>query len=400
MHEKTRRRWRVVVITILAVSAITHGSVVLMTFFPAPESVTNRLGAVSGGDFLVFYTAAVMTLKGAANEVWNPAVFDAQLYGLFGYKITSLEFFYPPVALLLWAPFALFPFKYALWLWVALPLIAFGWCIYRLTHHWLATILTLIAPLTVYTAGAGQTGILFAALTAAFVINLERKPILSGSIASLFVVKPHLAPAILICLLVDRNWRAFGVLVTVALALIATVTGLFGLEIWFSFMKGISFHADEVFDFRNRTFDRSLSIQLFMLRLGASSLVAWSTQAIVSLVTAGLLIKIWREAADPMQRLFALSLAICLLSPKILHYDAVVLLIPIAMVIARLEGGTAEWSFVLLSMTIWVLPLLVPLFKTLGFNPVGPVLFVGMVLVFFKSRKAVKATPAPEQGAT
>ena len=111
---------------------------------------------------------------------------------------------------------------------------------------------------------------------------------------------------------------------------------------------------------------------------------------------------IWRTAEDPLHRAFGLALAICLLNPKVLHYDAAVLLIPIAMLIARLERGTVELSYLLLAIFVWCLPYWEPAFKAIGAHPGALVLFAGMILTTVKSLPAQAAphvVSAPDQTA-
>ena len=389
------RRWFApAVLVVLAVSSLTHAAFIFGTIVPSDGSIIGSDGGVAGGDFPVFYNAAIMTRNGAAPSVWDPVLFQGQLLEVFGTPLPGLNFFYPPVALLLWLPFAFLPYLPALWLWTAVPLLALACLVHRLTGNWAATALTLISPLAVHNAGAGQTGIFFAAVLAAFILADVRRPVAAGGIASLFIVKPHLAPAIPICLVIDRNWRALAVMTVAAMILCIIVTALFGFQVWSNFLTGVGHHSDEFFHADVRVYDRSLSIMLLLLGLGASGTAAWTAQMLVSLTALCLLILIWRTANDPVHRSFALAIAICLLSPKVHHYDATVLLVPIAIVIARLMRGTADVSFVVLAVAIWFLPLVVPVFRLWGFNPGGLLLLAGLILTFVKSRRsAIAADP-------
>jgi hypothetical protein len=238
MHQSTRRLIGFAVFIVFATSGLIYSHYGYGMLFPVEGEFINRNGDI-GGDFLVFYNAAVMTLTGAASAVWDHSVFDANLLNTYGQTINQLHFFNPPVALLIWAPFGFLHHSHALWLWTALPLIILGWLIFRLTSSWLATGLTLIAPLTAYTAGAGQTGIVYAALMAGFMLTCERHPARTGGIAALVAIKPHLALAKPFCLLIDRNWRALTAMAATAIMLSAVVSLVFGFNIWISFIEGI-----------------------------------------------------------------------------------------------------------------------------------------------------------------
>ena len=385
-------RWTgLAVLIVLAVSSLTHAAFVFGTIIPLDGSIIGSDGGIAGGDFPVFYSAAVMAWTGQAGSVWEPAAFQGQLLEVFGMPLPGLNFFYPPVALLVWLPFAVLPYLPALWLWIALPLIALGWLILRLTGSWATVALTLISPLAIHNAGAGQTGAMFAAVLAAFVLLHKSNSTAAGATSSLLVAKPHLAFAIPICLIIDRNWRTLAVMAVASLILCTAVTALFGVQIWSSFLASVGHHSDEMFRSGVRVYDRSLSIVLLFLGLGAGAAVAWTAQVLVSLVALCLMILIWRNSDDPLHRSFALALAVCLLAPKVHHYDATILLVPISFVIARLVRGTAEMEFVVLAVAIWILPLVVPLFRVWGFNPGGVLLLAGLVLTFLKSRQPAKA---------
>ncbi len=385
MHQSTQRLMGFVVVILLATPSLIYSYYGYGVLFPVEGEFINRNGDIAGGDFLVFYNAAVMTLEGAASAVWDHSAFEASLLNIYGEKINQLHFFNPPVALLMWAPFGLLHHIHALWLWTALPLIILGWLIFRLTDSWLAAGLTVLSPLTTYTAVAGQTGIIYAALMAGFMLTYERHPTKAGSIAVLVAIKPHLALAMPFCLLIDRNWRALTAMAATAIMLSTIVSLVFGFDIWLSFVEGIRYHSDSFFQAANPIFDRAPSFLMLALKFGASNVVAWSIQILCCLATLLMLTLTWRSTDDSLYRAFALALSICLLTPKIMHYDAMVLLVPIAMLIPRIERGTSEISLMLLAVLIWYLPFFEPTFKALDYHPGALVFFTGLIVITVRS---------------
>ena len=97
----------------------------------------------------------------AAGSIWNSADFQAHALAELGRSLKGLNFFYPPVALFLFAPIALLPYLQAFWLWTILPLAALVVLIYRVTGQWPAALLVLVSPPVILNAGTGQTGVLF-----------------------------------------------------------------------------------------------------------------------------------------------------------------------------------------------------------------------------------------------
>src|SRR3569833_1520186 len=87
-------------------------------------SLAPLRAAIPGGDFVSFYSASVLALRGHAAAAWQPdlhqAVEQAVLPGFSGY----LAFFYPPPYLLVCWPLALLPYGAALVVWQALLVMA------------------------------------------------------------------------------------------------------------------------------------------------------------------------------------------------------------------------------------------------------------------------------------
>ena len=372
-------------IVFFLLTSLLYGQYALPMLLPSGEGFTNLNGEIAGGDFLVFYNAGVMTAKGLAASVWDHAIFETSLREVFGQEIEKLHFFNPPVTLMLWWPFGYLPYFPALWLWTVLPVIALGFAVYRLTGHGLATALTVAAPLVTYNAGGGQSGAFFAAIFGFYAIYLTRRPAMAGSLGGLFVLKPHLAFALPLCLAMERNWRAFVAIGLTALMLIVIATGIFGLGVWFSFLDGVQYHSREVFNVSTPLFDRSPSILLALLKLGAGHNVAWAGQIAGALASLVMCLFIWRNNDDELYRLFALALTICLMTPKVMNYDAVVLLVPIAMLIARLEQGKADKWLVAIAMIIWILPFTEQVFRAIDFNPGAFIFFTGLAMMFART---------------
>jgi hypothetical protein len=383
------------VLIVLIASGVIYSRYGYSMLLAADGGFTNRLGDIAGGDFLVFYTAAAMTLKGAALDVWNHAAYEAEMLAIYGSNDLPLYFFNQPVALLLWAPFGLLDHLHALWVWTALPLLALAVVIQRLTGSLLAAGLAVISPLAAFTAGTGQTGILFAALLGLFMLHHQQRPASAGIAAALWTIKPHLALAMPFAMLLDRNWRGLAAMTAAVLAMALVTTAIFGFGIWQSFIDGIRFHAGEFFHAGNPNFDRNPSIMFLMLRLGASPEFAWAAQVSAAGVALVLFSVAWRQDLDPAERVLTLSLLVFLLTPKVMHYDAVIMVIPMAMMVPRLVAGTADWMLVGLLLPVWCLPYLEPVFRSIGFHPGGLWFLLGLALIAWRSVPALRGRSKP-----
>ena len=388
MQISVARLFNLGAIVFFLLTSLAYGQYALGMLIPAGEGFENYTGEVAGGDFMVFYNAAVMTVQGTASSVWDHAAFEASLASVFGREILKLHFFNPPVGLLLWWPFGYLSYYPALWLWTLLPAAGCAWCLRRLSGSWFAAALCTAAPLMTYNAGAGQTGAFFALALCLLIIHIERRPVLAGSAGALFVLKPHLAFALPLCLAVEGRWRAFVAMGLTAAALCAVSLLVFGLDVWMAFLDGVRHHSGEVFSKGTPLFDRSPSLLLGALQLGLPNAVAWAIQVVGSMMALVMCLYVWRNTDDTVSRLFALTLTICLLTPKIMHYDLPILVIPIAIIIARLEESKADPALVILSMVIWILPFLEPFYRDAGYHLGGFALFLALIAIFSRALRS------------
>ena len=108
MQQSARRLLSIAVMIVFAVSGLIYSRYGYGMLFPVDGQFINHNGDIAGGDFLVYFNVAVMTMRGAAGSVWDHAAFDAHLFELYGQKITQLHFFNPPPALLIWKKFTTF----------------------------------------------------------------------------------------------------------------------------------------------------------------------------------------------------------------------------------------------------------------------------------------------------
>jgi hypothetical protein len=90
-------------------------------------------------------------------------------------------------------------------------------------------VLVVLFPALAITIGCGQNGFLTGALVC---LNVERRQLLAGLALGAMVIKPHLAIAAGVYLLVTRRWIALGTATIVVLASSLLCTLLFGWQIW------------------------------------------------------------------------------------------------------------------------------------------------------------------------
>ena len=85
----------------------------------------NAAGRPFGDDWLNYWSGAYLALHGRAAEIYDLAAFHAFQQTIVGSPLDFYHYSYPPVLLLMSAPFALMPFVPGLFVWLAASWYAF-----------------------------------------------------------------------------------------------------------------------------------------------------------------------------------------------------------------------------------------------------------------------------------
>ena len=87
--------------------------------------LVNAVGRPFGDDWVNYWSAAYLALHGRAAEIYDLHVFHAFQETIVGSPLDGYHYSYPPVMLLLTAPFALIPYVPALFVWLSASWYAF-----------------------------------------------------------------------------------------------------------------------------------------------------------------------------------------------------------------------------------------------------------------------------------
>ncbi|MCI4591587.1 DUF2029 domain-containing protein [Sphingobium sp. BYY-5] len=139
---------------------------------------------------------------------------------------------YPPVAMLVAAPFGLLPYPPALALWTLCGTVCFAVAFRAWSGEKRGVLLLLASPAALLGIMSGQFALFAAAILLAVLRWREERPVLAGALAGLLLVKPQLALLLPILFLATRNWRAFAAAALSGLTLVAIVALLWGPDIW------------------------------------------------------------------------------------------------------------------------------------------------------------------------
>lgn len=185
-----------------------------------------------GEDFSNFWSGSALALQGKAASVFDTSAFLAFEHSHLPPFLQFRWYAYPPVALLLTLPLALFSYltAYAVWLATGAAL-----CAWLLRHHlsWpMAIAAAVFTPASFINAVAGQNGAFSAVLIAGALLFLAERPVIAGLLISLFSFKPHLAILFPVALIAARRWDAFVAAALGCVLLAAASTAMFGSDIW------------------------------------------------------------------------------------------------------------------------------------------------------------------------
>ena len=186
------------------------------------NSYSKAMGA-DGTDFLAFWGAGQIVAGGDPAAAYDLARQEAvqTATGATGW----FAFVNPPPFLFIAAPLGLMPFPFAWIAWVVVTFALWAWASIQVFPRFWPIVL--IYPGALLAAGHAQTGLLTGALLVAAVALAERRPLVSGALIGVLIIKPHLALLLPFWLAGAGRWRVF-------VAAGASVLGLLGLS-WLVF---------------------------------------------------------------------------------------------------------------------------------------------------------------------
>jgi alpha-1,2-mannosyltransferase len=205
--------------------------------------MTDRLGRPIGTDFSGVWHAGKMVLAGQAHAVFDPIPhFEFQRQNFNNFNIDVYGWHYPPFFLGIAAFLALFPYFPALLIWQAATFALFYAAIRRIApSHVLTPLLIVGFPAVFVTLGHGHNAFLTAGLLGFGLYFRQTRPWLAGFCIGLLAYKPQFGLILPLILLASGNFRAFAGATITVVVMTLVATGIWGIEIWYAFLKGAEF---------------------------------------------------------------------------------------------------------------------------------------------------------------
>jgi alpha-1,2-mannosyltransferase len=431
----TRERMRLVAVLLLA--ATLAGAVFLAA---TSDGRNDRFGRPLGTDFSNVYAAGTFVLAGKAAVPFDPARQYAREQAIFGTDTQFYGWHYPPFFLGLAALLALMPYWLALALWQGVTLVLYVLAVRAvllippplagegglrswpdagaaivpdittppvsalraeppspfsggLERLWL--LLALAFPAVFINLGHGHNGFLTAALFAAGLVQLDRRPWLAGVLFACLAYKPQFGLLIPVVLTASSRWRAFvSAAITVALLALA-VTLAFGTDVWRAFLASTTFTRTVVLEQGGTGWHKIQSAFSVVRMWGGGIALAYAVQIATTLFVAAALAWLWRSRAPFAHKAAALMIGTVLATPYSLDYDLMLLAPAIAFLAADgMQRGFAPWEKTILAL-LWIAPLVTRLVAQATLIPVA---VPAMLLCFmFLLRCAMVENAAPGQ---
>ena len=357
----TLERSRAYCLILLAIYAIA-----VIGWIALSHGMIDPNGKPIGSDFSSFYAAGSLVLDGRASDVYDMAAHYARERQLFGAATPYYGWLYPPIFLLIATPLALMPYALALAVWqgasFALYLFAIGAILRAARHDSTAIAQAWLLAATAFPAvfinlGHGQNGFLTAGLLGAALVNLPKRPLLSGILFGLCAYKPQFILLVPFALLAGGHWRtiiAAGITV-IALALASHLA--FGGDIWWAFAASTETSRKLLLEQGDVGFEKLQSLFAAVRMWGGGISLAYALQGAVSLAALGGVALVWRSGCDQALKAALLITAVLLGSPHVLDYDLLIFAPAIAFLVSASRiSGFRDYDISLLAFA-WMVPL-------------------------------------------
>jgi len=305
--------------------------VLLVLMFQSGNWILEATGRPSVSDFLVFYLAGHMALKGAAAGAYVPQLLHAAEASAAGHGFASqLPWRYAPLFFFVTAPLALLPYVSAFVVWTAGTLALFCAVVSRIARSPVGLLLACASPAVFINGIGGQNGPLTAALIGAALLSLEDCPVASGICVALLSYKPQFGIIFPLLFIAGGYWRAFATAVLATLATVVASCVAFGVGSVTAFLHFLPITSNELLIHGANGFNKLETAYGIVRWLGFGNGAAWTVQAIIVAVTAAVLVRLWRSDVPYAVKAAAAAVATLVATPHLYPYDFAVLSVAFA----------------------------------------------------------------------
>jgi hypothetical protein len=335
---------------LLAIGTLAVGGIRVAVFWY--ERTSSAIAALRAGgllpmsDFGMMYTAGKLALEGAWDRIYDVVAFAAQTSRVLGFTIDvgGATFPYPPPTALGFSLLARFDLSISQIMWLLLSLTSLAIGVRLMTRRWIVILPVLLMMPTYFAIRLGQnTPVALLAVAAAFVLLRRSRPLAAGLVLGLLVLKPQLLIGFILWWVVSPrrlSREALGAVLSGGGILLSSL--MLVPQGWRAYVAELP----------------TLANPPGMVPLGSFSLLDFTrflfgpgtvTWIITAVGTAGLIaflgVQFRRHQQDPQIGFAIAVLATVLLSPHMVSYDWLLLLVPGAIFWERFPTLRPELTF-------------------------------------------------------
>lgn len=335
-----------------------------------PDGLSYASRKLPEWDFANLWAGGALANQGHPEIMFDPTEYRAWFLANVGADGQDREWSYPPGILLLAAPLAKLPLFAAYVVW-SVGCLALLWLVLRWGDvPYQIVLATVLGPGTLTNLFFAQTGALAGALFLGTLLLIERRQLVSGVMAGLLTIKPHLGILLPVAFLATRRWRTIAAAITTALIVATGVSALFGWNLYPLFFAKTAPVMRAILEAPFPASYQANGITVFLTAraAGASIAAAYAVQALAAGAAALVTWRLWRApCSDPLLRVAATSCLSLLATPYGYTYDMVVFTFACAVLFDR-----ANWKVRATLAVCWLWPSLAP-FVTANLFPIGPI---------------------------
>jgi hypothetical protein len=322
---------------LLLVASVALMLPVLRFYWPAGGGL-DVVGYPLGRDFINVWSGPQVAFGDKVSALFDLRGYHDAIGRLFGTPLPFHNWGYPLFTLPAFWPLAQLPYFWALTVWTVALFAIFAAIVLaevEPARRLQALVLLALTPACLINTIGGQNGFLSAALFLGGVLNIDRRPILSGVLIGLLTFKPHLGVVLPFALVALGAWRVIASAAVTALALFAISTPMFGLDAWRDYLAVVGPYQTELLrQFEGFYTTMMVSVLASARQLGLPYPIALGIQVVVSLGAVAVACWAVRRIADPCARAFLLVTATLLATPYAFNYDMTAL------------GAALVWIFI------------------------------------------------------
>lgn len=308
--------------------------------------VVGTIGPPGLIDFDSFYIAAQLVLSHNIQAAYHLVEFSSLQRLVDTTTDSYMPWAYPPQYDIMVAPLALLPRGAAYIAFVGTTLVAYLFTLRHLTRESFSPVVMLVYLPVLVNISTGQNGFLTASFIGVACLLLLQRSAWAGVPLGLMIIKPHLAIAVALWVLLDRQWRTAAVAVATIVVTSLIATAVLGTGVWSAFAAGLteaeSFMARGVYPFY-----RMVSIYAAARTVGATLPIAGVLQAVIAGCALVAVVAAHRRFAARISLGIAVT-ATLLISPYAYDYDLPIVGVGIALLWSGLRGHVTRFEAIAL----------------------------------------------------